>query len=103
MKCLHGYEHDTLRVGELMLTYSEQSKKYFDRPIEEKMKEKVVSTQTAQGYTADGAESSLKGAVSHKECYEHSRFINNNCPKEGELAEFKVVIDAFYQVYPKFC
>ncbi|RFU34734.1 hypothetical protein B7463_g1621, partial [Scytalidium lignicola] len=79
------------------------SKKYFDRPIEEKMKEKVVSTQTAQGYTADGAESSLKGAVSHKESYEHGRFVNNNLPKDGELADFKVVIDAFYQKCFELC
>lgn len=62
------------------------------------MKEKVVSTHTAQGYTADGAESSLKGAVSHKECYEHGRFVNNNCPPQGELDGFKEFVDAFYAV-----
>ncbi|KAH8676482.1 hypothetical protein BGZ60DRAFT_556084 [Tricladium varicosporioides] len=72
------------------------SKKYFDRPLEAKMKEKVVSTQTAQGYTADGAESSLKGAISHKECYEHGRFVNNNCPPPGELDGFKSFVDSFY-------
>ncbi|CZR68191.1 uncharacterized protein PAC_18090 [Phialocephala subalpina] len=72
------------------------SKKYFDRPIEAKMKEKVVSTFIAQGYTADGAESSLKGAVSHKECYEHSRFVNNNCPPPRELDGFKEFVDGFY-------
>ncbi|KAF8851243.1 Clavaminate synthase-like protein [Acephala macrosclerotiorum] len=65
------------------------SKRYFDRPLEAKMKKRVVSTFTAQGYTADGAESSLKGAVSHKECYEHGRFVSNNCPPPGELDGFK--------------
>jgi hypothetical protein len=62
------------------------------------MKEKVVSTASAQGYTADGAESSLKGAVSHKECYEHGRFVNNNVPPPGELDGFKEFVDSFYQV-----
>ena len=62
------------------------------------MKEKVVSTFTAQGYTADGAESSLKGAVSHKECYEHGRFVNNNVPPPGDLDGFKEFVDSFYQV-----
>ena len=60
------------------------------------MKEKVVSTQTAQGYTADGAESSLKGAVSHKECYEHGRFVNNYVPPPGSLDGFKEFVDGFY-------
>jgi len=62
------------------------------------MKEKVVSMETAQGYTADGAESSLAGAVSHKECYEHGRFKNDNCPPPGELDGFKDFVDDFYSV-----
>jgi len=45
-----------------------------------------------------GAESSLKGAVSHKEWYEHGRFKNDNCPSAEELDGSKEFVDDFYNV-----
>jgi len=47
-----------------MLTES-QSKKYFDRPLDQKMKQTLSDAETNQGYTPDGAEAN--GGTDHKE------------------------------------
>lgn len=47
-----------------MLTES-QSKKYFDRPLDHKMKQTLSDAETNQGYTPDGAEAN--GGTDHKE------------------------------------
>ncbi|KAF2812434.1 Clavaminate synthase-like protein [Mytilinidion resinicola] len=74
------------------------SKRFFDRPEEEKLKDKVVSAAYCQGYTANGAESSdTKGGRSHKECYEHRRFNNDLCPAAGGEDGFREFADSFYQ------
>jgi isopenicillin N synthase-like dioxygenase len=92
-------------------THTLQSKKYFDRPLEEKLKQTLSSAEVNQGYTPDGAEAN--GGTDHKEvdlqasiafisdtsqCYEHRRFKNELCPTETEFAGFHRFMDSFYQV-----
>ncbi|KAG4431491.1 hypothetical protein IFR05_013021 [Cadophora sp. M221] len=71
------------------------SKKYFDQPIEQKMKQTLSDAETNQGYTPDGAEAN--GGTDHKECYEHRRFKNELCPTDQEMAGFKKFMDSFYE------
>ncbi|KAL3421506.1 hypothetical protein PVAG01_07951 [Phlyctema vagabunda] len=70
------------------------SKKYFDRPVEEKLKETLSSAETNQGYTPDGAEAN--GGTDHKESYEHRRFKNELCPSPEHLSGFRDFMDSFY-------
>ncbi|KAH8892690.1 Clavaminate synthase-like protein [Thozetella sp. PMI_491] len=74
------------------------SKRFFDRPIEDKKQYKVVSAAYSQGYTADGSESSdPNGGRSHKECYEHRRFNNELCVPAGDPSNFREFADEFFQ------
>ncbi|KAE8440520.1 hypothetical protein EG329_007402 [Mollisiaceae sp. DMI_Dod_QoI] len=70
------------------------SKKYFDRPLDAKLKQTLNDAETNQGYTPDGAEAN--GGTDHKECYEHRRFSNDLCPSDEELKSFRTFMDAFY-------
>ncbi|KAF8856118.1 Clavaminate synthase-like protein [Acephala macrosclerotiorum] len=71
------------------------SKKYFERPLDAKLKETLNDAETNQGYTPDGAEAN--GGTDHKECYEHRRFKNDLCPSDEEFKDFKTFIDGFYE------
>ncbi|KAG0649185.1 2-oxoglutarate-dependent dioxygenase ecdK [Hyphodiscus hymeniophilus] len=71
------------------------SKKYFDRSLDEKLKQTLSSAAVNQGYTPDGAEAN--GGTDHKECYEHRRFTNDLCPTDTEVAGFHTFMDAFYK------
>lgn len=70
-----------------------QSKTFFTRPLEEKLRYKLSDPAINQGYTADGAE----GINDHKECYEHRRFSNELCPSQSALPGFRSTLDDFYQ------
>jgi isopenicillin N synthase-like dioxygenase len=79
------------------LTYSDhhvspQAQKFFSLPLEAKLKYKLSNPHVNQGYTADGAE----GINDHKECYEHRRFVNDLCPSDADVSEFKSTLDEFY-------
>ncbi|KAH8803360.1 hypothetical protein F5884DRAFT_739701 [Xylogone sp. PMI_703] len=71
------------------------SKKYFSRPLEEKLKETLSSAEVNQGYTPDGAEAN--GGTDHKECYEHRRFKNDLCPSDMDVKGFRGFMNSFYQ------
>jgi hypothetical protein len=65
---------------------------------------KNLSASYMQGYTADGAESSdPNGGRSHKECYEHRRFKNEQCPPSGAIDGFKKASDEFFGVSEFHC
>lgn len=64
-----------------------QSKRFFELPLEQKLKWKLNDPKVNQGYTADGAEAS--GGRDHKECYEHRRFVNALCPSADEMPGFR--------------
>ncbi|RDW72174.1 clavaminate synthase-like protein [Coleophoma crateriformis] len=71
------------------------SKRYFERPLEAKLKETLKDAEVNQGYTPDGAEAN--GGTDHKECYEHRRFCNDLSPSDEELKGFKTFLDDFYE------
>ncbi|KAI9053007.1 hypothetical protein LZ554_003277 [Drepanopeziza brunnea f. sp. 'monogermtubi'] len=71
------------------------SKRYFDRPLEAKLKETLRDAETNQGYTPDGAETN--GGTDHKESYEHRWLKNDLCPDDVELKDFKKFMDEFYK------
>ncbi|KAL5413372.1 hypothetical protein PMIN03_003805 [Paraphaeosphaeria minitans] len=70
------------------------AKSFFDLPIQEKLRWRLKDAEVNQGYTADGDEAN--GGVDHKECYEHRRFANPQCPSSSELPGFKETLDNFY-------
>lgn len=73
------------------------SKKYFDRPLEKKLQEKLIDPAINQGYTADGEEKSRgRPIVTHKESYEYRRFKNDRRPSEDEMKGFQALMDEFY-------
>ncbi len=61
------------------------------------MNMQVTSPTYSQGYTPDGVER-IKSGKSHKECYEHRRVDNSNCPPAGGEDGFREFADSFYQV-----
>jgi isopenicillin N synthase-like dioxygenase len=79
-----------------------QSKKYFDRPLETKMKDRLVDAAVNQGYTPDGAGTNNAKETDYKESYEHRRWNNDLCPSDGELAGFREFMDGFYSVLDHF-
>jgi hypothetical protein len=67
--------------------------------MQEKLSMKNKSASYMQGYTADGTESSdPNGGRSHKECYEHRRFQNENSPPSGQKDGFREFADEFFNV-----
>jgi len=81
-----------------MLLKLYQSKQYFDRPLELKMKERLNNAAINQGYTPDGAETGAEKLTDHKEAYEHRRYNNDRCPSNTEMEGFKNFLDEFYMV-----
>ncbi len=79
-----------------------QSKTYFGRPLEAKMKDRLVDAAVNQGYTPDGAETNAAKETDHKESYEHRRWNNDLCPSDEELAGFREFMDRFYAVLNPF-
>jgi isopenicillin N synthase-like dioxygenase len=75
-----------------------QSKKYFDRPMETKMRDRLTDAAINQGYTPDGAETNSARQTDHKESYEHRRFNNDRCPTDEEMLGFRAFMDGFYAV-----
>ncbi|KAH0835142.1 hypothetical protein AYO21_10307 [Fonsecaea monophora] len=86
---LKDYGIPQTRVDEIFAL----AEKFFSLPLSTKLAYKLSSAHINQGYTADGAE----GINDHKECYEHRRFVNDLCPSESELPQFKSTLDDFYK------
>ncbi|KAL2218245.1 hypothetical protein M432DRAFT_640344 [Thermoascus aurantiacus ATCC 26904] len=76
------------------LAVANEVKRFFQLPLEQKLRWKLNDAKVNQGYTADGAEAN--GGRDHKECYEHRRTVSALCSSEDELPGFRRTLDEFY-------